>query len=220
MRSVLEGPLAEGVDRAGRVVETALLRAVRTGKFGFEDLKRVALAAMAEIAAAAIRSGIASLTEGKKGGGGRDVRVSIRIDAGGGGRAPSPGALVPPGSARGETGAAAGGGLIMPYWLALKGSGTKRGWVKRFDPRYWSVNLRRCAAGGVRVLQGSRRLAVERDRLVGGRTPRFRRRRRRAAGGLGTPACHTKSFRRNGYRRGSTRRGASDHCGIEVTRAD
>ena len=67
MKGQLEGPLAEGLERAGRVLETALLRAVRTGKFGFEDLKRVALAAMAEIAAAAIRAGLHAAT----GGGGR-----------------------------------------------------------------------------------------------------------------------------------------------------
>ena len=59
MRGELEGPLATGIDRAGRVLENALVRAVRTGKFGFEDLKRVALSAMAEIAAAVIRSGSA-----------------------------------------------------------------------------------------------------------------------------------------------------------------
>lgn len=61
MRGQLEGPLAQGVDRAGRVLENALLRAVKTGTLGFDDLKRVALSAMAEIAAAAIRSGIQSI---------------------------------------------------------------------------------------------------------------------------------------------------------------
>ena len=61
MRSELEGPLGAGVERAGRAVEGALIRAIRTGKLGFEDLKRVALSVMAEIAAAAIRSGIGSI---------------------------------------------------------------------------------------------------------------------------------------------------------------
>jgi len=140
MKGQLEGPLADGLERAGRVLENALIRAVRTGKFGFEDLKRTALAAMAEIAAAAIRGGIQAaaggggkggllsaaaqvlaaalgapgratggpvapgrpylvgergpelfvptasgrVETGARGGGGRDVRVSIRIDAGGG----------------------------------------------------------------------------------------------------------------------------------------
>jgi hypothetical protein len=67
MKGQLEGPLADGLERAGRVLETALIRAVRTGKLGFEDLKRVALAAMAEIASAAIRGGI----EAASGGGGK-----------------------------------------------------------------------------------------------------------------------------------------------------
>ena len=57
MRESLEGPLAAGVNRVGRVIESALLRAVRTGKFGFEDLKKVALSVLAEIAAAALRNG-------------------------------------------------------------------------------------------------------------------------------------------------------------------
>jgi phage-related minor tail protein len=69
MRGQLEGPLAAGVERAGRVLENALVRAVTTGKFGFEDLKRVALAALAEIAQAAIRNGLNSLGGGGSGGG-------------------------------------------------------------------------------------------------------------------------------------------------------
>lgn len=65
MRSELEGPLAQSVDRAGQVLEGALVRAVKTGRFGFEDLKRVALSAMQEIAAAAIRGGIGAATRGQ-----------------------------------------------------------------------------------------------------------------------------------------------------------
>lgn len=68
MKGQLEGPLADGLERAGRVLEGALLRAVRTGKFGFEDLKRVALAAMAEIAASALRAGVQAAGGGGKGG--------------------------------------------------------------------------------------------------------------------------------------------------------
>jgi phage-related minor tail protein len=64
MRGELEGPLAAGVERAGRALENALIRAVRTGKLGFDDLKRVALSAMAEIAATAIRGGIGALFGG------------------------------------------------------------------------------------------------------------------------------------------------------------
>jgi phage-related minor tail protein len=72
MRASLEGPLAAGVDRAGRALESALLRAVRTGKFGFEDLKRVALSVMAEIAAAALRES----GGGGSGGGGADGLIA------------------------------------------------------------------------------------------------------------------------------------------------
>jgi phage-related minor tail protein len=64
MRATLEGPLAAGVDHAGRALERALTRAVRTGKLGFEDLKRVALSAMAEIATSAIRGGIGAALGG------------------------------------------------------------------------------------------------------------------------------------------------------------
>ena len=55
MRGELEGPLAAGAGRAGRMIDNALARAITTGKFGFDDLKRVALSAMTEIAQASLR---------------------------------------------------------------------------------------------------------------------------------------------------------------------
>ncbi|HYD13207.1 MAG TPA: tail tape measure protein [Allosphingosinicella sp.] len=61
MKAELAGPFAAGADQAGRMLENALVRALRTGKLGFEDLRRVALSAMAEIAGAAIRGGFDSL---------------------------------------------------------------------------------------------------------------------------------------------------------------
>jgi len=64
MRGELEGPLANGVARAGRVIEGALGRAVMSGKFGFDDLKRVALRALGEIAAASLRSILAPNGQG------------------------------------------------------------------------------------------------------------------------------------------------------------
>jgi len=70
MKGQLDGPLADGLERAGRVLENALLRAVRTGKLGFDDLKSVALAAMAEIASAAIRTGLQAAAGGGGGGAG------------------------------------------------------------------------------------------------------------------------------------------------------
>lgn len=56
MRGELEGPLAAGAGRAGRMIDSALARAVTSGKLGFDDLKRIALAAMNEIAQASLRS--------------------------------------------------------------------------------------------------------------------------------------------------------------------
>ena len=56
MRGELEGPLAQGAARAGRTIESALSRAIVSGKFGFDDLKRVALSAMAQIASASVRA--------------------------------------------------------------------------------------------------------------------------------------------------------------------
>lgn len=56
MRGELEGPLAAGIGRAGRLIEASLSRAILGGKLGFDDLKRVALAAMAEIAQASLRT--------------------------------------------------------------------------------------------------------------------------------------------------------------------
>lgn len=70
MRASLSGPLADGAERAGRALESALSRAVRTGKLGFEDLKRVALSVMAEIAASAVRGGISAALGGGGGSGG------------------------------------------------------------------------------------------------------------------------------------------------------
>jgi hypothetical protein len=56
MRGELEGPLVAGAGRAGRMIDNALARAITTGKVGFDDLKKVALSAMAEIAQASLRA--------------------------------------------------------------------------------------------------------------------------------------------------------------------
>jgi hypothetical protein len=56
LRGELEGPLASGANRAGRLIETSLARALTSGKLGFDDLKRVALTAMAQIAQASLRA--------------------------------------------------------------------------------------------------------------------------------------------------------------------
>jgi hypothetical protein len=69
MRAELDGPFAGGLERAGRVLESSLLGALQRGKFGFEDLRRVALSVLSEIAGAAVRSGLESLGIGGSSGG-------------------------------------------------------------------------------------------------------------------------------------------------------
>ena len=56
MRGELEGPLVAGAGRAGLLIDNALARAIRTGKLGFDDLRQVALSAMADIAQASLRA--------------------------------------------------------------------------------------------------------------------------------------------------------------------
>jgi phage-related minor tail protein len=70
MRAELDGPFAAGMERAGRMLENSLVRAIQTGKFSFEDLRRVALSVLSEIAAAAIRGGLDSILGGGGGQGG------------------------------------------------------------------------------------------------------------------------------------------------------
>lgn len=67
IRGSLDGTLAQGAVAAGRGIENALLRAVRTGQLGFDDLRRVALNALGDIANSALRSGINALV-GNSGG--------------------------------------------------------------------------------------------------------------------------------------------------------
>ena len=64
LKGEMEGPLSAGAARAGDAIERALARAVRTGKLGFDDLRRVAVAALAEIARSAIASGIGAIGGG------------------------------------------------------------------------------------------------------------------------------------------------------------
>lgn len=60
-RGELEGSLAQGAERAGRRIEHALVRAAVQGKVSFDDLRAVAMGALADIAASAIRTGIGSI---------------------------------------------------------------------------------------------------------------------------------------------------------------
>jgi hypothetical protein len=67
MRGTLDRGLVDGFERAGQVLERGLLSALRSGRTGFDDLKRVALGALGEIASQAMSSGIASLFGGSAG---------------------------------------------------------------------------------------------------------------------------------------------------------
>ncbi len=69
MRAALENGLGTGADRAGRLIESGLARAIRSGKFGFDDLRSTALSTLNEIAAATVRSGLSALIGGGSGGG-------------------------------------------------------------------------------------------------------------------------------------------------------
>jgi phage-related minor tail protein len=141
MRGQLEGPLAQGAGRAGLTIEAALLRAVRTGKFGFEDLKRTALTMMDEIAAGALRAGIGALTGGGGGGGGGLGALAGQLlgalfglpgRAGGGPVAPGraylvgergPELFVPTASGRVEAGAAVAGPRDVRMTITINAPG-------------------------------------------------------------------------------------------------
>lgn len=57
LRAVLEDGLGAGAERAAGRIEGALSRAIRTGKLEFEDLARVALKVLADIAVASLGNG-------------------------------------------------------------------------------------------------------------------------------------------------------------------
>lgn len=57
MRGSMEGPLEAGAKRAGHAIEGALLKAIRTGKLGFDDLAKVTLSVLEAIAKAATSGG-------------------------------------------------------------------------------------------------------------------------------------------------------------------
>lgn len=69
MRSSFDSILVDGFSRGGDVLERGLLGAVRRGSLGFEDLRRTALRVLDDIAAQALRGGLASIGIGGSGGG-------------------------------------------------------------------------------------------------------------------------------------------------------
>lgn len=137
MKDGLSGSLGDGADRAGRAIETALLRAVRTGKLGFDDLKGVAVAAMGEIAASSLRAGIGALVPGAGSNGGGLIGVLAGLlgspgRATGGPVAPGrayrvgergPELFVPTASGRIETGGGVGGARDVRVAITVNAQG-------------------------------------------------------------------------------------------------
>ena len=81
MRSHFDATLVDGFARAGSVLERGLLSAIRRGSLGFEDLKRVALDALGQIAGQAVRGGIGGLLGPSTGGGGLGSLLSGALTA-------------------------------------------------------------------------------------------------------------------------------------------
>lgn len=76
MRSAFDSTLTDGFAKAGSVLESGLLNAVRKGSLGFEDLERVALKTIDRIAAQALQMGLDTLLGGGgsgSGGGGSGI---------------------------------------------------------------------------------------------------------------------------------------------------
>ncbi|WP_298282579.1 tail tape measure protein [Novosphingobium sp.] len=69
MRSSFDSIVVEGFSRGGDVLERGLLGAIRRGSLGFEDLRRTGLRVVDDIAAQALRGGLASIGIGSAGGG-------------------------------------------------------------------------------------------------------------------------------------------------------
>lgn len=55
MQRTLDGPLAAGLDRAGVGLSRSLGRVLADGKVGFDDLRRIAVSALGDIASQALR---------------------------------------------------------------------------------------------------------------------------------------------------------------------
>lgn len=69
MRGSFDAILVDGFGRAGDTLERGLLGAIRRGSLGFEDLRRVALNVVGDIAAQAVSAGIGSVGGGATGNG-------------------------------------------------------------------------------------------------------------------------------------------------------
>lgn len=75
MKGQLDGPFASGLERAGSALQSTLSRAIRRGSLDFEDLRRVALSVLNDIARASINTGLNSTF----GGGGGLLQIGASL---------------------------------------------------------------------------------------------------------------------------------------------
>lgn len=68
VQRTLDGPLAAGLERAGAGLNRSLSRALADGKLGFDDLRRIAVSALGDIASQALRLDLGSIFGGGGGG--------------------------------------------------------------------------------------------------------------------------------------------------------
>lgn len=61
MGQLVDGQFGDVLGRAGKKLESSLVKALQTGKLGFDDLRSIALSVINDIAASALQSGLASL---------------------------------------------------------------------------------------------------------------------------------------------------------------
>lgn len=69
MRTTLDSTLLDGFAQAGGVLERGLLSAIRRGSLGFDDLRRIAVQALDQIASHALQMGLDAILGGLGGGG-------------------------------------------------------------------------------------------------------------------------------------------------------
>ncbi|WP_121117171.1 tail tape measure protein [Croceibacterium ferulae] len=110
LRGTLDSALGAAGEEAGARLERGLLSAIRRGSLGFDDLKRVALGAMDEIAAGAMQRGVGAVLGGASAGNGGPGGMSGLL-------AGVAGALL------GLPGRATGGPVApgRPYWVGERG---------------------------------------------------------------------------------------------------
>ncbi|KHK92374.1 hypothetical protein [Novosphingobium malaysiense] len=70
MRAAVDADLVSGFTRAGQALEKGLAGAIRSGSLGFDDLKRMALSTLDEIAGQAAQTLLGNLGQGSGGSGG------------------------------------------------------------------------------------------------------------------------------------------------------